>query len=251
LFDPPGNALPDWQILARVGRAMGFKGFDHTTASEVWEEYRQLTAGRPCDMTGITAQRLRAERHVYWPCPSEEHRGSPRRYLDQVFPTPDGRARFLPWPHRDPRELTDHEFPFILTTGRLYAHWHTLTRTAKCEKLIRREPEPFIEIHQEDAAALNIANGEMIQVSSRRGTIQVPARYSDAVVPGTVFLPFHWGDLFSPGNAVNHLTISATDTLSRQPELKFCAVAVEKVAAPRTAVLPQLPVAPNGSLACG
>jgi ferredoxin-nitrate reductase len=229
LFDAPGSALPDWQILARLGRAMGFAGFDFRTAAEVWEDFRPLTTGRPCDMSGITASRLRAERHVYWPCPSEEHRGSPRRYLDQVFPTPDGRARFLPRPHQDPRELTDHEFPFILTTGRLYAHWHTLTRTGKCDKLVRREPEAFLEVHPDDAGRLGFGEGDLLQVSSRRGTIQVPARLSETVAPGTVFLPFHWGDLYGSGNAVNYLTISATDTMSRQPELKFCAVAVEKV----------------------
>jgi ferredoxin-nitrate reductase len=231
LFDPPGAALPDWQVLARLGRALGFAGFDYTGAAEVWEEFRQLTTGRPCDMTGITARRLRAERHVYWPCPSEEHRGSQRRYLDQVFPTPDGRARFLPRLHQPPREATDHEFPLVLTTGRLYAHWHTLTRTAKCDRLVRRDGGAFLEIHPDDAGRLGLAEGDVALVSSRRGTIRVPVRPSDVVAPGTVFLPMHWGDLFGPGNAVNYLTISATDTLSKQPELKFCAVAVEKAPA--------------------
>jgi ferredoxin-nitrate reductase len=231
LFEPPGTALPDWQILARVGRTLGFTGFDYTSAAEIWEEFRNLTTGRPCDMTGITARRLRSERHVYWPCPSEEHRGSPRRYLDRVFSTPDGRARFLRRPHQSPREATDHEFPFILTTGRLYAHWHTLTRTAKCDRLVRRDPEAFLEVHPEHAARLAVADGEIVQVSSRRGTIRVKARLSEAVSPGTVFLPMHWGDLFGPGNAANYLTISATDPVSKQPELKFCAVAVEKAPA--------------------
>jgi ferredoxin-nitrate reductase len=231
LFDPPGSALPDWQVLARLGRALGFAGFDYTSAAEVWEEFRKLTTGRPCDMTGITARRLRSERHVYWPCPTEEHRGSPRRYLDQVFPTPDGLARFLPRPHQAPREATDHEFPLILTTGRLYAHWHTLTRTAKCDKLVRREPGAYLEVHPDDAARLGVAEGDVVQVSSRRGTIRVKAHLSDAVSPGTVFLPMHWGDLFGSGNAINYLTISATDTMSKQPELKFCAVAVEKAPA--------------------
>jgi ferredoxin-nitrate reductase len=240
LFDPPGSALPDWQILARMARALGFAGFAWNSAAEVWDEFRELTTGRPCDMTGITATRLRAERHVYWPCPTEEHLGSPRRYLDGVFPTPDGRARFLPRPHKDPRELTDHEFPFILTTGRLYSHWHTLTRTGKCDKLMRREPEAFIEVHPDDARKLAFADGEVIQVSSRRGTIQVAVRLTETVAPGTVFLPFHWGDLYGPNNAVNYLTISATDTISRQPELKFCAVALEKVAAPICYSAPQV-----------
>jgi ferredoxin-nitrate reductase len=188
-----------------------------------------MTTGRPCDMTGITAKRLRSQRHVYWPCPGEDHQGSSRRYQDQVFPTVDGRARFLAREHRVPREEPDHEFPFMLTTGRVYAHWHTLTRTAKCDRLMRREPGPYLEIHPEDAAGLGLEEGEMVQVSSRRGTIRVPAHLTDVVAPGTVFLPFHWGDLFGPDNAVNYLTIAATDSMSRQPELKFCAVLLEKV----------------------
>ncbi len=231
LFEPPGEALPDWQVLARFARLWGFPGFDHASAAEVWDEFRQLTAGRPCDMTGITSQRLRQQRHLYWPCYSEDHPGSPRRYLDRVFPTPDGKARFLPREHNPPREATDHEFPFVLTTGRLYAHWHTLTRSGKCEKLMLRDPQPYLEMHPEDAGQLGVSDGERVQVSSRRGTIQLPVRLSATALPGTVYVPFHWGDLFVPGNAVNSLTISATDPLSKQPELKFCSVAIEKVPA--------------------
>src|SRR5262249_26224724 len=107
LFDPPGAALPDWQILGRFARAYRFRDFEYRHAAEVWDEFRQLTTGRPCDMTGMTAARLRSQRHLYWPCPSEDHQGSPRRYLDQVFPTVDGRARFLPRDHRPPREQAD------------------------------------------------------------------------------------------------------------------------------------------------
>jgi ferredoxin-nitrate reductase len=240
LMDAPGSALPDWRILARVAQAMGFDGFNYTSAAEVWDEFRALTAGRPCDMNGITAARLRRERHVQWPCPTEEHRGTPRRYLDGVFPTPDGRARFWARPHQNPREMTDHEFPFVLTTGRIYAHWHTLTRTGKVDKLNRRDPEPYLEASAQDADRLGFQDGDLIQVSSRRGTIRVRLRRCDAVPPGTVFLPFHWGDEYVPGNAVNYLTIAATDPTSRQPELKFCAVALEKV--PATLTLADAPV---------
>jgi ferredoxin-nitrate reductase len=229
LFDPPGEALPDWQILCRFARACRLPGFDFAEVAEVWEEFRGLTAGQPCDMTGISARRLRAERHVYWPCPNEDSPGQKRRYTDGVFPTPDGRARFVPRDHRPPRESADHEFPFVLTTGRLYAHWHTLTRTAKCDKLVKREPGPYVELHPADAADLGVADGEPVQISSRRGTVRLTARLRDGAARGTVFVPFHWGDLFTPANAVNYLTISATDTLSKQPELKYCAVALEKV----------------------
>jgi ferredoxin-nitrate reductase len=229
LFEPPGTALPDWQILARFGQVAGLRGFDFGSAAEVWDEFRQITTGRPCDMTGITAERLRVVKNLQWPCPSVDHPGTKRRYLDHCFPTSDGRANFLPRDHREPRELPDHEFPFILSTGRIYTHWHTLTRTAKCAKLVRREPAPFVEVNGEDAARLHIADGDLLHLSSRRGAIQLPARISDSVPPTMVFLPFHWGDLFAPENAANYLTISAIGRVAKQPELKFCAVNVEKI----------------------
>ena len=230
LFDPPGEALPDWQILARFAARLGFQdGFSYTGAAEVWDEFIGLTAGRPCDMAGATSARLRGQGSLQWPCPTPDHPGSKRRYLDRRFPTPDGRARFLARDHREPRELPDHEFPFVLTTGRLYAHWHTLTRTGKADKLVRREPAPFVEVHPEDAARFGLREGDLAQLSSRRGTIQLPVRLSDGVSPGMVFVPFHWGDLFGEGNAANYLTISAIGRVAKQPELKFCAVALEKV----------------------
>jgi len=184
-------------------------------------------------MAGVTSARLRTVTSLQWPCPTPDHPGGKRRYLDGRFATPDGRAVFLPRDHREPRELPDHEFPFVLTTGRLYAHWHTLTRTAKADKLVRREPGPFVEVNPSDAECMGLEEGEMVQVSSRRGTVQLPVRLSKGVRPGMVFVPFHWGDLFGEGNAANYLTISAIGRVAKQPELKFCAVSVEKLAAPR------------------
>jgi ferredoxin-nitrate reductase len=230
LWDAPGEALPDWEILQRFARKIGLRGFDYSGSSEIWDEFIQMTRGRPCDMAGATSSRLR-ENGLQWPCPSQYHYGTKRRYTDGVFPTPDGKAVFLPREHREPREGTDHEFPFILTTGRLYSHWHTLTRTGKAEKLVMREPNPFVEIGEDDAARMRIEEGEMIQISTRRGTIQLPARIKEGLLPGTVFVPFHWGDLYTAGNSANYLTISAIGRIAKQPELKFCAAALEKVPA--------------------
>ena len=182
-------------------------------------------------MAGATSARLRQVTSLQWPCPTVDHPGSKRRYIDGRFATPDGRAVFLPRHHREPRERPDHEFPFVLTTGRLYAHWHTLTRTAKAEKLLLREPAPFVEVHPLDADRLSLEAGEPVLLSSRRGTIQLPVRLSAGVSPGMVFVPFHWGDLFGEGNAANYLTISAIGRVAKQPELKFCAVSLEKAIA--------------------
>jgi ferredoxin-nitrate reductase len=234
LFEPPGDALPDWQILARLGQTLGYRGFEFSSAADVWDEFIGLTAGRPCDMAGASSTRLRTQTNLQWPCPTPTHPGSKRRYLDRRFATPDGRANFLPRHHREPREVPDHEFPFVLTTGRLYTHWHTLTRTAKADKLVRREPGPFIEVNPADAERLAVSTGDLVQVSSRRGTVQLPARLSRDVAEGMVFVPFHWGDLFAPGNAANYLTISAIGKIAKQPELKFCAVSVEKALIPST-----------------
>jgi ferredoxin-nitrate reductase len=221
---PPGSALPDWQILAKFARAMGFSGFDYRTAAQVWNEFIPLTASRPCDVSGMPAERLARVRHLQWPCPSPNHPGTPRLYMDRQFPTPDGRARFLPRPHQLPRETTDHEFPLVLTTGRLYTHWHTLTRTGKSPKLVQREPTVFVEVHPDDAAAVGVSSGQVAEVSSRRGVLRLPVRVNPDLTRGVVFVPFHWGDEHGTQTAANYLTISAIGRVAKQPELKYCAV---------------------------
>jgi ferredoxin-nitrate reductase len=230
MWDPPGEALPDWQILCRFAAKMGFAdAFEYDSGSQAWDEFIRLTRGRPCDMYGITSSRLNDGATLQWPCPDAYHYGTKRRYLDQTFPTTDGKAVFLPRDHRDPFEPTDDDFPFVLTTGRIYAHWHTLTRTAKSAKLMARDPAPYVELAFEDADRLGIADGDTVRLTTRRGAIIVPARREVGMRPGTVFVPFHWGDLFGEGNALNYLTVPAFGPVEKQPELKFCAAQVVKV----------------------
>ena len=230
---PPGTALPDWQILAQFGQIMGYSGFQFEHSGAVWDEFIGLTAGRPCDMAGMKSERLQRERHLRWPCPSADHPGTERLYLDRKFPTESGRARFLPRPHQPPRETTDHEFPMILTTGRLYAHWHTLTRTGKSPKLVKREPSAFVEVHPDDAAEAGLAAGRWAELSSRRGLIRLPVRINPGLSRGVVFVPFHWGDQQGEDLAANYLSIPAIDPISKQPEFKYCAVRLAPVLAPR------------------
>ena len=139
---------------------MGLPGFDFQQRSEVWDEFRQLTAGRPCDMSGITAERLRRKKSLQWPCPTADHPGTKRRYLDHVFATSSGPAALHLPALSAAKEPADREFPFVLTTGRLYAHWHTLTRTGKVDKLLKRDPEPskFI-LETPSGSALKKASG--------------------------------------------------------------------------------------------
>jgi ferredoxin-nitrate reductase len=229
---PPGEALPDWEILRRVARAMGFSGFDHRSSGEVWDEFIALTAGKPCDMTGMSADRLRQVRHLQWPCPSPGHSGTERLYSDRTFAFADGKARFLPRLHQPPREVPDHEFPLTLTTGRLYAHWHTLTRTARSAKLLAREPAPFVEVHPDDAAEAGLEAGQLAEVASRRGVLRLPVRLDPGALRGLVFVPFHWGDEHGQETAANYLTISAFGRIAKQPELKYCAVRLAPAAVP-------------------
>jgi ferredoxin-nitrate reductase len=221
---PPGSALPDWEILARFATTMGYPGFAYESAAEVWDEFIPLTSGRPCDMAGMTSARLERERHLPWPCPHRDHPGTDRLYLDRRFPTSNGRARFLPRPAQPPRETPDHEFPMILTTGRLYAHWHTLTRTAKSPKLLQRDPSAFVEVHPDDAIALGLSAGQTAELTSRRGMLRLPVRLNPGLSRGLVFVPFHWGDQHGEQTAANYLTISAIGRVSKQPEYKYCAV---------------------------
>ena len=230
LVPPPGKALPDWEILCRFARRLGLPGFEFADAGEVWDEWIGLTAGRLCDMQGMPHRRLVEDRHLQWPCPAVDHPGTPRLYESRQFAHDDGLAVFHYRPHAAAKEEPDHEYPLAMTTGRVYSHWHTMTRTAKVRQLMRRDGQSYVEVHPDLAAQLGLADGDAAQLSSCRGTVRLQVRLSDRVPQQTVFVPIHWGDRFSSGNAVNYLTLSATGRVARQPEFKHCAVTLEPVA---------------------
>ena len=252
--DPPGEALPDWQLIARVACEMGFAdGFSYASAEEVFEEIRR--AWNPAtgwDLRGVSYERL-AESPVQWPAAPEGPARNPVRYLNDgvsqrllvrpdgvvprlAFATANGRAQFFPRPHLDPAEMPDDGFPFVLNTGRLQHQWHTLTKTGKVAKLNKLNPGPFVELHPHDAADLGIAEGDLVEVASRRGRAVLPAVVTDRVLVGSCFSPFHWNDLFGEYLSINAVTNDAVDPVSYQPEFKFCAVSLTRVAAgPRPA----------------
>lgn len=261
--DPPGEALPDWRIIARVAQAMGYeKAFAYESAEEVFEEIRRAANPKTgYDVSGVTYERLRAT-PVQWPASPGGPDRNPIRYVDgdgagPVFPTTSGRAVFHARPHIDAAEMPDDEHPFVLNTGRLQHQWHTLTKTGKVAKLNKLNPAPFVEVHPEDAERLGIAEGEAMRIASRRGEVVLPAVVTDRVRPGCCFAPFHWNDLFGEGLCVNAVTSDAVDPLSFQPELKVCAVALTKAPAPATmparspaAVAPRV-VIPSGVVPSG
>ena len=243
---PPGQAKADWEIFAEVGRRLGFvEQFRFSNSAQVYAEFVQMTRDRLCDMTGISHERL-SQGPIQWPCPEDKGRqgvrekgrkgeipplSNKRLYTDLRFPTADGRARFAAYHSRGLAEPPDEQYPFVLTTGRLYGHWHTQTRTGRIEKICQMHPEPFIEIHPRDAAELGIQDKDGVEVRSRRGIARFPAKVTKAIAPGTVFVPIHWGTLWADQAEANALTHPISDPDSLQPELKACAVQLVPIAA--------------------
>ncbi|MGN7762385.1 sulfite reductase subunit alpha [Paenibacillus sp. 22594] len=247
--EPPGEAMPDWQLIARVAAEMGYaEAFSYSSSAEVYAEIQQAWNPKTgYDLRGATYARLR-ETPVQWPsAPDQPNDRNPIRYLnlqgsiagserpndsspDIVFPTENGKAVFWARPYMPPAEMPDSEYSFVLNSGRLQHQWHTLTKTGKVPKLNKLNPGPFVEIHPQDAEVLGIKDREPVELRSRRGLAILPAVLSDRVRPGNCFAPFHWNDVFGSQLAVNDVTNDAVDPMSLQPELKFCAVSLVKAA---------------------
>lgn len=246
----PGQALPDWQIIAKVACAMGYEAaFSYENAAEVFQEIRQFSnPATGYDISGITHERLR-EGSIQWPASGAgQTTRNPIRYraADRglKFATKSGRAKFWPRPHVGPREMPDGDYPFILNTGRLQHQWHTMTKTGKVARLNRLNAAPFIEINPADAAALEIGDNDRVFITSRYGSAVLPAIVTDRVSPGALFAPFHWNDVFGDQLAVNAVTGDAVDPISLQPEFKVTAVSLVRVAAAE----PDAPVVARGKV---
>jgi sulfite reductase (NADPH) flavoprotein alpha-component len=246
---PPGDALPDWMLIARIASAMGFAdAFDYPSAEAVFDEITRLSnPATGYDLRGASHARLRVA-PLQWPCPPDAaHARHPLRYLNDgvsqtlridadgqrprlAFPTPDGRARFFARPHVEPAERPDAAFPFVLNTGRVQHQWHTMTKTGKIPMLNKLNPEPFVELHPDDAAALDIRARDRVEIRSRRGRAVLPAVVSERVQAGSCFAPMHWNDVYGDALCINAVTSDAVDAVSLQPELKYCAVTLTRVA---------------------
>lgn len=229
--DPPGRARSDFDIVLAMARRWGcdqelFRGW--SSPSDAYEEWRRVSAGRPCDYSGISYERIDAAGGVQWPCatdPETPLEGTPRLYADGRFHRPGGRAEVrivLPQPLRDPPTA---QHPLILNTGRTVEHWHTRTKTGRVAVLEGLAPEAWIEMHPNDALPRRIHTGDWVRVSSRRGQVErVRARLTTIVRPGEVFMPFHWEE-----RCANRLTDDEFDPISREPNYKQCAVRVDPV----------------------
>jgi len=216
-LNPPGEARPDWQIIAEVAKRMGAAGWDYADPSEIMDEIAEVTP----IYGGIAYDRLDGD-GLQWPCPNREHPGTPILHVGKFS---RGRGNFGPVHHQPAVELPDDEYPIILTTGRVLQHWHTGTMTRRVGGLEYLAPEERVEIHPADAAEMGIADGDWIRVSSRRGAVVARAWVVDRPHRGLIFMTFHYAEALG-----NMLTINALDPVAKIPEFKVCAVKVERLA---------------------
>lgn len=193
--------------------------FAFSSAEAVFDELRRATAGARADYSGITPARIRAEQGVFWPCPSEDHPGTPRLFAER-FAFPDGRARFHVVRHRPAAETPDGDYPLYFTTGRYKEHYNSGAQTRRVPVLAQARRAPRVQVHPRLAARLGVADGGRLLIESRRGAVTLAVELTPDVRPDTLFAPFHWG-----GDAcANLLTNPALDPVSRMPEFKLCAV---------------------------
>jgi anaerobic selenocysteine-containing dehydrogenase len=262
-IEPPGEARPDMDIFIDYATRMGLKDKDGqplikwSTPEEAFEAFKKVTAGRPCDYTGITYQKLAGGSGIQWPCNEQFPDGKERLYEDGKFNTdadycerfghdlitgglihedeyrakdPDGKAHIKAAHYEPPAEEPDDAYPFMLTTGRIVHHFHTRTKTGRSPGLRKAGGTSFVQMSKADADELGIAQGDCVEVESRRGKASGIAIVGE-ILQGHVFVPFHFGYWDEDGSprAANEVTLSSWDPISKQPHFKFAAVRIRKV----------------------
>ena len=244
--EPPGEARPDWAIFAELGRRLGFEDqFRYGSAAKVFAEFTALTAGRVCDLSGLSHGLLAEHGPQQWPFPrgTGPGEGQSRLYASEApfpqapaghrFPTANGRARLLADPPLGLAEPPCGQFPLVLTVGRYLGHWHTMTRTAHVARVVKQHPEPRLEVHPDDAERHGLNDGAYAAVISRRGQLQARVQVSERIRPGTVFLPMHWGASQPQACEANRLLHPQACPISSQPELKATAVTLAPAGHPQ------------------
>ena len=212
---PPGESLEDCQIIAGLSRAIGYP-MEYQSPEEVFDEMKGLTPS----YTGMSYARLERE-GLQWPCPTPEHPGTPVLHVDRFS---RGKGLFHAIEFIPPDEEPDKEYPFLLTTGRYYHHYHTGTMTRRSQGLDMLCPEAFVEVNRQDARRLSLNHGERVRLRSRRGQIEIRVQETERCPPGLLFVPFHFRE-----SMINLLTNPALDPVAKTPEFKVCAVAVERL----------------------
>ncbi len=216
-IEPVGESRADWEIIRDLSNKLGY-----LMKYQTWEDIlREINALTP-SYAGITPERLETGFGIQWPCPNKEHPGTSYLHKNKFA---KGVGTFSPAEHIEPNELPDENYPLILSTGRVYWHYHTGSMTRRTNMLERECNQNFVEIHPENAKKLNIRNGEAVIVETRRGSIQVVAKVTDEIAKGVIFIPFHFTEA-----KVNLLTNPAHDPVGKIPEFKVCAAKIMKKA---------------------
>ncbi|WP_297574096.1 nitrate reductase [uncultured Deefgea sp.] len=234
----PGEAKADWEIAVAVAQRIEARLrpelptlFPYVDSEMIFNEHRLLTRGRDLDIGGLSYAQL-AKSPQQWPFPADASHGQARRYTDGVFATDDGRARFHAVQYLPVAEATNSRFPFHLLTGRLRDQWHGMSRTGRVPALFEHSAEPALTMHPLDAERRSLKAGDLLKVSSKRGSLILPLEIADSVASGTVFAAMHWNGQFLNSGGINEVCSSAVDAKSAQPELKHAAVRVEKAELP-------------------
>ncbi len=237
----PGEARADWEIAVEFARCLGRKLangrdaaalFPYEKPEDVFNEHRATTRGRDLDITGLSYAVLDSQGPQQWPFAAGAGQGKARLYSDGVFQHEDGRARFADVRYIPVAEKTDARYPLHFNTGRLRDQWHGMSRTGTVAQLYNHAEEPLLSMNAADMARRNLADGDIVKATSRRGSLVVRVRQSPDILPTQTFLPMHWGSRFMNGLGSNALTSGVFDPVSRQPELKHAAIKVEKLHLP-------------------
>jgi len=237
--EPAGDAKPDWwitnEIARRIENRIADKAsnlFDYTSTQAIFNEHRTLTEGRDLDITGISYALLDEAGPQQWPYAADAREGLARRYTDGLFATDNGRARFHATRYQPVADAVNARYPFRLTTGRLRDQWHGMSRTGRLGRLFSHAPEPALTMQSMDATRRGLNDGDLVRVSSRRGTLVLPVQLSRDVQSGAVYAPMHWSGQFMSSGGINETTHGAVDPHSKQPELKHAAVRIERAELP-------------------
>lgn len=251
---PLGEARHDWAILTDLGKRLeqrlpsrtagNVSGqttlFPYDSPESIWNEHRESTRGQDLDITGLSYNLLESQGPQQWPMLHGATQGQARLYTDGHFPTDDGKARFVATRYEPVAEPRDARYPYSLNTGRLRDQWHSMSRTGTLGRLFGHVSEPAIDLNPADMTRMGLDAGDLVEVSSKRGLIVLPAQPSDAIAPMQGFIAMHWGEEFLSGHdnkgqtaaGVNALTTSAACPKSMQPELKHAAVKIEPAKLP-------------------
>ena len=220
-IEPVGESRDDWKVISELSSRMGYE-MSYKDPSQILEEVAQVTPS----YGGISYERIEKD-GLHWPCPNPTHPGTPVLHKERFT---RGRGLFSAIEYLPPNELSDKEYPYLLTTGRIYVHYHTGTMTRRSPSLSKEVEEGFVEINPQEARELGIRQGEKIKILSRRGEIEIKVDLSERMEKSTLFIPFHFAE-----SAANVLTNPAFDPIAKIPEFKVCAVRIEKLSEKPTA----------------